>query len=152
MQLGKVTLILVGLMLALVSSQAANAGPYVDDLSKCLVASTTSDDRSALVRWLFFSASSHPALASTASVSKEQLDVATKKTADLFVRLLTRSCAAEARKALRYEGQVAMQLGFQVLGQVAGQELFSSPEVSANVAGLGKYIDTEKLKSKLSAN
>jgi hypothetical protein len=38
-----------------------------------------------------------------------------------------------------------------VLGKVAGQELFASPEVSGNLKGLAKYIDGEKIKALASA-
>ena len=40
-----------------------------------------------------------------------------------------------------------MQYAFEVLGKVAGQELFSSPEVAGNLQGLAKYIDMEKIKA-----
>ena len=146
----KKTIAVAALALAPFSVKVAMAGPYTDDLSKCLVASTTTEDRTSLVRWLFLSASSHPALASLASASKPQVDAANRMTAELFMRLLTNSCAASAKNALRYEGQLAFQQGFQVLGQVAGQELFASKEVAANMSGLAKYIDGEKLKAKLS--
>jgi len=35
----------------------------------------------------------------------------------------------------------------EVLGQVAGQELFSSPEVASGMAGLQKYLDADQLKA-----
>ena len=37
------------------ASQASYAGPYTDDLSKCMVAATTDQDRGNLVEWIFFS-------------------------------------------------------------------------------------------------
>ena len=33
--------------------------------------------------------------------------------------------------ALQYEGASTLETSFMILGQVAGQELFSSPEVAA---------------------
>jgi hypothetical protein len=53
----------------------------------------------------------------------------------------------EAQKALQAEGAVTIQTAFEVLGKVAGQELFSSPEVAGNLKGLAKYIDGEKIKA-----
>lgn len=123
------------------------AGPFTDNLSKCLVESTSTRDRNALVQWMFSAASLHPAVQSIASVSEQQLDEATKSTAELFMKLLTETCKQETIKALEYEGNLTLQTSFEVLGQVAGRELFSSPEVNAGMSKLDTYLDQEKLKS-----
>ena len=128
----------------------ATAGPYTNDLTKCIVESTTTDDRTALLNWIFTAASLHPALSSIASVSQEHMDKANKRTADLFMKLLTDTCRQQAKKAIQYEGQLAIQTSFQILGQVAAKELFSSPEVAAGMSELDKHIDEKKLKSLLS--
>ena len=133
--------------LALSWGSAASAGPYSDDLSKCLVAKTTEADRVAFVQWMFSAASLHPAVKPIASVTPEQLDAANKRTAELFMRLLTESCRKESSDVIKYEGLAAFQASFQVLGQIAGNELFASPEVAAGMAGLEKYFDKEKLQS-----
>ena len=135
--------------LAILSSFVASAyaGSYTNELSKCLVDSTSVRDRTALVKWVFSAASLHSAVKSIASVSEKQLDEANKNTADLFMRLLTETCKQETKNALKYEGEVTIQLSFQVLGQVAGRELFSSPEVSKAMSGLEKHLDADKLKA-----
>jgi hypothetical protein len=130
----------------------AHAGPYTNDLSKCLVESTSAADRAGLVKWMFSAASLHPAVSSIVTISEEQLDQANKWMADLLIRLLTQSCHEEARKALKYEGEMAIQAGFQVLGQVAGQEMFADPKVAAALSGLEKHVDQEKLKSLIQAD
>jgi len=78
------------------------------------------------------------------------MDKANKRTADLFMKLLTDTCRQQAKKAIQYEGQLAIQTSFQILGQVAAKELFSSPEVAAGMSELDKHIDEKKLKSLLS--
>ena len=130
-------------------STTSFAGIYTDDLSKCLVESTTKKDRVALVKWMFSAASLHPAVKSISSVTAEDLDNANKITANLFMKLLTDSCVKETKKALKFEGQTTIETSFRVLGQVAGRELFSSPEVAGAMAGLEKHIDQEKLQSLL---
>lgn len=125
------------------------AGIYSDDLSRCMVESTSKNDKVELVRWMFMSASLHPAVSSITSVSEEQLDSANRTTAKLVSDLLTEKCNLEAKKALEYEGSMALQIGFQVLGRVAARELFSSPEVLASIAKLGSYVDTAKLEGLL---
>jgi hypothetical protein len=126
-------------------SLTANAGLYTDDLSRCMVEKTSKEDRAALVRWMFVAAAAHPAVAPIAKVSTEQQDGANKAIGELFTRLLTGSCKEKAKSAIAYEGGAAIQMSFQVLGQVAGAELFQSPEVARVMAGLEKHVDKKKL-------
>ena len=139
--------ILVSAAILCVSPFSAFAGPYTNDLAKCLVESTSPGDRTDLVKWMFSAASAHPAVKSISNVSAKQLDKANKKTADLFMKLLTVSCRSETEKALKYEGKTTLQVSFQVLGQVAGKELFASPEVSAAMSGLERHLDEKRLQS-----
>jgi hypothetical protein len=147
MRILKPRLISMASVVAMSLAISAQAGPYTDDLSKCLVSSTMESDRTALVQWMFSAAASHPAVKSIASVSEEQVEAANKTVGELFTKLLTESCREQAEKALKYEGKSTIESSFQVLGQVAGRELFSSPEVAAVIAGLRKYLDAEKLKA-----
>ena len=130
-------------------SHPVYAGPYTDDLTKCIVESTSPQDRIDFVKWMFSAMAKHPAVKSMSSVSEEQRNEISQKIADLFMKLLTETCREKAEKAIKYEGQLAMQNSFQVLGQVAAQELFTNPDVASVLSGLDKYIDTEKLKSSL---
>jgi hypothetical protein len=139
--------LILGIFVSVTMPITGNAGPYTDDLSKCLVASTTVQDRNDLVRWMFSAAAFHPAVRSIASVSKEQLEEANINTAKLFTKLLTESCRKQTIHALQYEGESTVQASFQVLGSVAGKELFASPEVTNAIAGMNKYLDKEKFAS-----
>jgi len=127
----------------------ASAGVYSDELTKCLVDSTTPADRITLVRWFFAAAAQHPDVKDLTSVKPAQLDEANKQVGKLFMRLLTESCKKQTQKANEVEGSSAMQVSFTVLGQMAGRELFSHPAVTTGVAGLEKEFDVEKLKSAL---
>jgi len=98
--------ILVGISLALavLPSEPAVAGIYSDELAKCLVRETTDGDRTFLVKWIFASASVHPAVRSIASVSDADRTELNKKVAKLVEKLLTESCKNETQEALKYEG------------------------------------------------
>jgi len=133
----------------LILKQPAYAGPYSDDLTRCIVESTTATDRIEFVKWMFVAMSVHPAVKSLSSTSEEQLESENKKTADLFMRLLTVSCREKAEKAIKYEGNVAIQTSFKILGQISAQELFANPDVAKAINGLEEYFDEEKLKSSL---
>lgn len=133
------------LLAALAAASPSFAGVYTDDLAKCLVDSTTAQDRTTLVRWMFGAATAHPDVASIAKVAPAQMEKANAAVADLLVKLLTESCVDKSKKAIKYEGAFAIQQSFQVLGQVAGTELFSNPDVQKATAGLEKHIDKQKL-------
>jgi len=125
----------------------AMAGVYTDDLSRCLVEKSTPGDKSILVQWIFMAIAHHPSVASLAKVTPQDADALNKKAADLFMRLLTETCEDSTKKAVQYEGSVAIQQAFQVLGQVASRELMSAPEVAAIIGGLEKHLDPKKLES-----
>lgn len=143
-----------GLLLAALStaSLAVQAGVYADDLSRCLVEASSDQDRTALVRWMFTSIALHPAAQGLAQVSKADFDAANKAAADLITRLMTETCHAQAKKAVKYEGPVAIQQGFQVFGQVAGQEIFAHPDVAGALAGLEQHLDADKLQAAFQDN
>lgn len=122
------------------------AGLYTDDLSRCLVSSTTENDRVTLVKWIFAAMAQHPAVSSLATVSTADLEKSNQDTANLFMKLLTETCAAKTKDAVKYEGGGAVGNAFQVLGQVAATDIFSDPKVTEVISGLEKYIDKKKLE------
>ena len=127
------------------SASITQAGVYTDDMTKCLVESTSSEDRIALVRWMFAAMSQHPAVASFTNVKPEDIEKASATTGALFMRLLTETCVDSTKKAVKYEGLGAIQTSFGVLGQVATMDLFADANVMKVMAGLEKYTDSKKL-------
>lgn len=140
--------LILSLALVLVTT-SAQAGPYADDLTKCLVKSTTSDDKSLLVQWIFSMMALHPQVGRLAAVSDAQRTELNKGTALLFQNLLTKTCLTETRQALKYEGGATIQTSFGALGQVAAREIFANPQVEAGMSELGKYVDKKSFESAL---
>jgi len=132
-------------------SASAQAGVYGDDMAKCLVRSTTTQDRSVLVKWIFAAAASNPEVKSMVSVTERQRNKLNKSIAKLFERLLTSSCRKETQAAYKYEGRGTISTSFNLLGQVAGRELFSDPNVTKSVSGLSQYIDQKKMNELFSS-
>jgi len=135
------SLLAAGLLLL---SSAVQAGPYSDALSECLVGKSTMDDHVVFVQWMFAAMSRHPAVASMATVSDAQFDLANKRMAELYTRLLTVTCRDQAKAAIKNEGEFALSQSFQALGQVAGRELFINPDVLKGLSGMSKYFDRAK--------
>lgn len=125
----------------------AQAGVYSDDLSKCLVKSTSLDDKTNLVRWVFSNAALHPKVSDITAVSGDAREAMNRTAARLFERLLTESCRNQTQEAMRYEGAIALQQSFQLLGQVAMQELMSDQSVSQGFEGFTKYLDRSKFEA-----
>jgi hypothetical protein len=128
------------------------AGPYGDDMAKCLVRSTTAADKSDLVRWMFAMMALHPDVRSLAVVSETDRHAMNRKLAALMERLLTESCRKESVDAVKYEGSGTIESSFKVLGEVAARELFANPAVTAGLSEFGKLVDSDKISKTLGIN
>lgn len=125
----------------------AHAGVYSDDMARCLVSSTSSKDKTDLVRWIFANAALHPDVANVSSVSAEARDKLDRDIAALLERLVTDVCRKQSDEAFRYEGATAFQDSFGVLGQVAMQELMSNKDVANGFQTFAKYLDNAKFEA-----
>ena len=128
-------------VLSLFLSSSALAGPYADSLTKCLVQSTTTADKTTLVQWIFSMMTLHPQVSTMASLTKEQRTKASKDAASLSQRLLTQNCLNETRQAISHEGISVIEQSFNQLGQIAARELFSDPAVTSGMAEFATFID-----------
>ncbi|MCP4264418.1 MAG: hypothetical protein GY777_02385 [Candidatus Brocadiaceae bacterium] len=126
-------------------SSASQADIYTDDLSRCLVESSSSDDKITLVRWMFSAMALHPAVKTIAPVNESERASTNKEMADLMVDLISVRCLEPSKNAVKYEGAIALQASFEVFGKVAAQELFSNPNVAQGLSELNSYVDIEKL-------
>lgn len=138
------------LALLLAAPGLAAAGPFADDMAKCMVTSATPADRSALVKWIFGLMTLHPDLASMSNITQQQRDDINKSAAAIFQKLLTVSCRAQTQQAVLNEGPQALQYAFQILGGTATQGMLSTPQVADGAKDFVKYIDMNQLKLLLS--
>ena len=133
-------------ILLLSFASGANAGPYGDDLSKCLVGSTTSEDKSLLVRWIFHALALNPTVAPMTEIPPDKREEVDRKTAGMFEKLLTETCLVETQQAIKYEGSAAVGESFKLLGQVAATEIFADPAVAKGTENFTKYINAERIE------
>lgn len=137
------------LLMLLAIAPLSHAGEYTDQLSRCLVQSSTGDDKLKLVKWMFTAMSLHPAVADLAPVTGATREAANKDMAELLVELLQNRCLDQAKTAIENEGAFALQTSFSVLGQVAATDLFSNPNVAEGLGSLTQYLDSEALDRSL---
>ena len=125
--------------------QIASAGPTVDQLSDCLVKSTTATDKTAVLQWTFVALSVHPDLKTYSNVTDEQRTQLDKKLAQTLQRILVEQCSAQAKAVIQAEGLQAVGDSFQELGSITGEEILKNPEVKQQLKGVVHYLDLNKL-------
>ena len=135
------------LMAGLLAAGPSGAGPYSDDLAKCMVRSSTPADRAEFVKFLFSAMAQHPDVASMANISPQQMKATLKGTGELIQRLLLQSCRSEAQQAIHHEGMQSIFFGFQFYGQAMAAELMGNPIVAAKLKDLNDYLDADKFKA-----
>ncbi|QLB60898.1 hypothetical protein E5093_11570 [Acinetobacter indicus] len=126
-------------------SQVSTAGPAVDQLSDCLVKSTTATDKTAVLQWTFVALSAHPDLKHLSQVTPEQKQALDQKLATVLQRILVEQCSAQTKAVIQAEGIQAVGDSFQELGQITGEEILKNPEVKGQLQGVLRYVDLNKL-------
>ncbi|MGC3818455.1 hypothetical protein [Acinetobacter sp. G11] len=127
------------------TTQVAMAGPTVDQLSNCLVKSTTAADKTTVLQWTFVALSAHPELKKFSNVNAEQRTQLDKNLAQVLQRILVDQCASQTKAVIATEGVQAVGDSFQELGQITGEEILENPEVESQLKGVLRYVDLNKL-------
>lgn len=141
----RIALFFIGVL----ACQLSVAGPFTDQLSRCLVRSTSDADKVLLVKWVYAAISSHPQVQNMSKVSAAEGKELNRETAELMMQLLTVRCKKETIEAYKYDGASIFRTSFGVLGRVAMQGIMTNPGVAAYMSGLGKDLDSKKLKDML---
>jgi hypothetical protein len=131
----------------LLASAPSGAGPYADDLAKCMVRTSTPADRAEFVKFLFSAMAQHPDVSSMANIPRRQMESTVKASGELIQRLLLQSCRTETQQAIHYEGMEAVFYSYQFYGQAMAAELFGNPIVAAKMKDLNNYLDADKFKA-----
>ncbi len=127
------------------ASQIALAGPTVDQLSNCLMKSTTSTDKTVVLQWTFVALGNHPDLKAFSNVTATQKEALDKNLATVLQRILVEQCSAQTKAVIQTEGLQAVGDSFQELGSITGEEILKTPEIKQQLNGVLKYVDLNKL-------
>ncbi len=139
----------IGGMVTLAAPNVAHAGPFTDDMARCLVRATSESERVDLVRWIIAAVTVHPGVRGMVGIQEDRRNAETKQAADLFEELIVVRCRSESRDAINFEGESAFEAAFNVLGQVAMQTLMSDPAVNRQMTRLGEVMNTTELEKLL---
>jgi hypothetical protein len=143
--MNKLIIVALGCLLA----TDARSQQAVESFSKCVAESTTGRDRKDLAKWLFVAMGAHPEMKAIATVPPAAAEESSRAAGQLFTRLIADSCAKEARAAVQVGGSSAIQSAFNILGQLAMQELMADRDVAAGMSAIEKYVDAERVRSVL---
>lgn len=127
------------------ASQIALAGPTVDQLSNCLMKSTTPTDKTVVLQWTFVALGNHPDLKAFSNVTATQKEALDKNLATVLQRILVEQCSAQTKAVIQTEGLQAVGDSFQELGSITGEEILKTPEIKQQLNGVLKYVDLNKL-------
>ncbi|EXF57726.1 hypothetical protein J502_1046 [Acinetobacter sp. 1294596] len=127
------------------ASQIALAGPTVDQLSNCLMKSTTPTDKTVVLQWTFVALGNHPDLKAFSNVTATQKEALDKNLATVLQRILVEQCSAQTKAVIQTEGLQAVGGSFQELGSITGEEILKTPEIKQQLNGVLKYVDLNKL-------
>jgi len=138
--------IIAVISLSLMASTSAQAGPYADSLTRCMVDNTSRTEKMLFVKWMYTGISKHPEVASMSTITHGQAIRISQMTADMITDLMVRRCPNQTRQAFRYEGDQSFIAAFEMLGKVAMNELITNPSVNHYTGSLSQYIDEDEFK------
>lgn len=127
------------------ATQVTIAGQEVDQLSECLIQSTTATDKTTVLQWTFVALSSHPDLKNFSQVTPEQKEQLDKNLAQVLQRILMDQCSVQAKAVIQTQGLEAVGDSFQELGKITGEEILNNPEVKSQLKGVLRYVNITKL-------
>lgn len=137
------SLVLAGAVLS--ATQFTHAQTTVDQLSDCLVKSTTATDKTTVLQWTYAALSAHPDLKAFSQVTPQQKDQLDQKLAQVLQRIIVDQCSAQTKAVIQTDGLEAVGQSFQQLGREAGESIIKDPAVSQQLQGTLRYIDLNKI-------
>lgn len=129
------------------SSGTASAGETQKALVMCLVNSATASDKEALAEWLFTAMSLYPKAAKLSPIGSDVRKKVSEAAAAIMQRLITEPCLKEAQATAKAEGLQAVSGSLQIMGEIAGRELLTHPDVTGGMSAVGQFMDAKKIEA-----
>ncbi|MGD8992745.1 MAG: hypothetical protein PVI00_14915 [Desulfobacterales bacterium] len=118
------------------------------DLGTCLVDSLTGKERKNLAKWIYFALAAHPEMSSYSNIKQDDRVKIDKYVGTLVTRLLAEDCASEFKSAQKTD-PLALRKAFELVGQVAMQELMTNQDVKTSITSYIQYADQKKIQAVL---
>lgn len=136
------------LSIGLLSATPTIASTPTNLLATCLVDTLNGKERKKLAKWIFFSIGSHPEISSYMNANDKDILESDKLIGGLLTRILTEDCPNELKTAYK-TNPLAIQQAFELVGQVAMQELMTNKETIKAITNYSNHADLDKINSLL---
>ena len=141
----KTLLLSIALMAATALSTPAQASS-TERFAHCMADSLNGKERKQLAGWIFFAMAAHPEISPYSQVTDEMRLQRDKEVGALITRLLTQDCPQQFVMAQK-ENPQSVEKAFEMLGQVAMQELMTNPAVGQALSSYSRFTDFSKINS-----
>ncbi|MCK5852616.1 hypothetical protein KAH27_06255 [bacterium] len=121
---------------------------YSQSLGTCLVDSLNGKERKQLAKWIYFAIAAHPEMKSFSNISGNDRITTDRYVGKLVTRLLVEDCSSSLVTAQKAD-PLALQKAFELVGQVAMQELMNNQEVTTAISSYANYADLNKISTLL---
>ena len=127
------------------NQKSALSGAFTDELARCMVNSTTLNEKIIFMEWTIRLLSEHPELKDLVQISENQKITMDKKLGNVFTTLVAERCKEETEKAIKFEGYEQMVSAFGALGAASTRAITTHPDVMKSSQDYAKYIDFSSL-------
>jgi hypothetical protein len=138
----------IALALGLCIATPALPDPTANLLGNCMVDSLNGKERKQLAKWIFFAVAAHPDMKSYSTATAKDIDESDRTIGNLITRLLTEDCPNELQSAQNAD-PLALKRAFELVGQVAMQELMADQNVMKAITNYSQYVDQQKINALL---
>ncbi len=136
------------ILLSLFGASSSFAQDSTAVFANCLVDALNGKERKEMAKWIFLSMAVHPSIQSYASIADDDRLKSNKYIGALITRLLAEECPNELAAAHK-ENPLAIQKGFELVGQVAMQEIVTNEATMVALTEYAKYADMKKIRGVL---
>lgn len=132
----------IGFVMAIPTVTFANI--YDDNLTRCVVESTTAKENQTLVQWMYMALSASPDIHQFSKLSTMDEKQINQNVALLFQSLLKDRCHKELELVTKYSDESGLDQAFRTLGQTAMLGIMKQPEVTNKIGEFLQYMKTDK--------
>jgi hypothetical protein len=120
---------------------------HAQNLSECLTSSITGEEKSQIMKSVFFAIAAHPEMAPYSKISEEEREKHNKYMGSLYTRLYAEDCANVLRMMSASGNTQGIGNELNKLFVIAIQGLMNDQNVANASAAYFKYVDQEKIKA-----
>ena len=133
----------IGFSLAILE-KPANAGPYQDDLIKCVNRNITDSDKVNLAGFIVLAFSSLPEMQGIVFIDEIRSESLIKAYTETIERLVLYDCYDESKLVVKFEGSESLASATNLIGQMTMRDNLSDPNVVRLFDRMEQYSSPDK--------